>query len=52
MRRASDSGIVVVESGPQMQRGSAMLFFFLTPWVALSVCTASPLPEVFWGLRS
>jgi hypothetical protein len=39
MRRASDSGIVVVESGPQMQRGSAMLFFFLTT-------------EVFWGFRS
>jgi hypothetical protein len=29
-----------------------MLFFFLTPWVALSLCTASPLPDVFWGFPS
>jgi len=35
-----------------MQRGSAMLFLFLTPWVFLSLCTASPLPGVFWNPRS
>jgi len=23
-----------------------MLFFFLTPWVALSLCTASPLRSI------
>jgi hypothetical protein len=49
--QASDSCIVFVENGPQMQRGSAMLFLFLIPWVFLSLCTASPLPDVFWGFR-
>ena len=34
-------------NGPLMQRGSAMLFLYLTPWVVFRVCMASPLPEVF-----
>jgi hypothetical protein len=42
----------LVESEPRMQGGTAMLFLFLTPWVVLSLCTASPLPEVFWDPRS
>lgn len=29
-----------------------MLFFFLIPWIAFSLCLASPLPEVFQARRS
>jgi hypothetical protein len=29
-----------------MQRGYAMLFLYLTPWVLFRVCTASPLVEL------
>jgi len=39
-------------NGPLMQRGSAMLFLYLTPWVVFRVCMASPLPEEFPVPRS
>ena len=39
-------------NGPLMQRGSAMLILYLTPWVVFRVCMASPLPEVFPVPRS
>jgi len=51
-RSANDSGIVAMENGPLMQRGCAMLFLYLTPWVVFRVCMASPLPEVFPDPRS
>jgi len=51
-RRPSDSGIVVVENGPLVQRGSAMLFLYLTPWIVFRLFMASPLPEVSRPLHS
>jgi hypothetical protein len=43
---ASDSGIIAIENG-LIQRGAAMLFFFLVPWIAFCLCLASPLPGLF-----
>jgi hypothetical protein len=40
----------MIENGWLMQRGSAMLFFLLVPWIVLSLCMASPLPAVFRAL--
>ena len=38
-------------AGP-IQRDNAMLLFFLTPWVAFSLCMASPLPDALRVARA
>jgi hypothetical protein len=52
-RGCNDSGILVVENEPLVQRrGSAMLFLYLTPWIVFRLCMASPLPEVSRPIHS
>jgi hypothetical protein len=32
-----------------IKRDTAMLFLLLTPWVLISLFTASPMPDVLWA---
>jgi hypothetical protein len=31
------------------QRDSAMLFYFLVPWILVTLLLASPLPDILWA---
>jgi hypothetical protein len=49
---ADDSLILVIIEAPADTGHRVMLLFFLTPWVAFSLCMASPLPDALRVARA